>query len=144
MSDDCLAEISEILPRRVNDIAVVYFGCTNKELIGIFGGAFAFWFAVALFGGITTDYFILFLGASLLLTLGSGYGIARGFQAVKAGKPAGYHSQKWSIFCEKCGVGKSHLFTGDGPLEIGRSKQYINPRRLVRQPTDPRAGREHD
>lgn len=129
-------ESSSILPRRVNEPPAVFSGCTLNETIAIVIGSFIFWVFFAITIGWLLGIFLIMLGATVILTLASTYGLAAWLRSVKQGKPIGYHGQKWRLFLEHHGLGVSHLYQANGELETGRSKQHISRHRLKRFDVD--------
>ncbi|PID63414.1 MAG: TIGR03750 family conjugal transfer protein [Gammaproteobacteria bacterium] len=129
---DLTYEDPRILPRRVNEPAAVFSGCTLNETTAIVIVSFLFWITMALVLGPLFGVTALFFGASIVLTILSTYALANYLRALKHGRPSGYYQQMMMLKLEALGVGESHLYRASGDLEIGRSEQYLSARRRYR------------
>lgn len=125
------ADISAILPRRLNEPVIVFSGCTLKELITMSVSIFIFWLVFGFVVGVIIGKVMLLVLSSILLTLGSVFAAAALVLTIKKGRPNGYFEQIISLFLERFGLKKSYLFQASGQLEIGRTKQYVNPVHMI-------------
>ncbi len=115
------SEINDMLPNRLNFDAIIFCGCTMKELqklvmVSFFGSLFLFGFiAKALIG-----MFLIGVALAFPLTVVFTWMGALMLQRIKQGKPKGYLKQAWRLFLERKGVLPSPFTTRSGKWSVGR------------------------
>lgn len=114
-------DIPDLLPNRLNFDAIIFLGCTMKELqvialtslIGCFLllGTLTYWLLGMVLIGI---------GLSFPTCVAVTWLIAQAFQKAKQGKPKGYMKQRFLIRCENAGLYKTPYTRRSGRWSIGR------------------------
>ncbi|MDC0434760.1 TIGR03750 family conjugal transfer protein [bacterium] len=134
MSDELeFFEDSAILPRRMNEATIIFMGCTLSEVTTIAVISSIFWVIFSVVLGLMLGMAMSLLAGSILLIVGTVFLVCKFLGQTKAGKPTGYLAQRIAIKMQRKGLARSHLYIEDGPLHIGRSKQYISHDRLLRE-----------
>ena len=91
----------DLLPNRLNFDAVVFCGCTMKEIQTI--AIISLTLCILVLGFLTKLLFNMFLvGMGLAFPVGVGitWLVAHLFQQLKQGKPKGYIKQRFILWCE--------------------------------------------
>lgn len=120
------------MPERMNEAPVVFNGCTLMESVAITSGSFLLWLFFGLPIGIVLNVGWMMVGSLLLFTALTTLAITSWLRTLKRGHTRGYFAQRMNMRLEDWGIGVSHLFRGNGRLELGRTRQYLSPRRLYR------------
>lgn len=114
-------ETPDLLPNRLNFDAVVFCGCTMKEMQVIAISSLAF--CILTMGFITKLIFNMFLiGMGLAFPVGVGlsWGTPLIVQRIKHGKPKGYLKQRFLLWCEDCGLLPGIYIRRSGKWSVGR------------------------
>lgn len=127
-------DLTHVLPKHVNEEAVIFRGCTTTEITIITAVAAIFWLSVTAIIGSLLDLFYVILGTSLLLVLITVFVISSLFQVVKRGRAPGHYQQLVSIAMSRVGLKKSPFVLLDGELPVGRTKQFVLANRHLKVP----------
>lgn len=122
-------DLSEVLPLRVNEEAVVFRGCTTSEITLIVVASTIFWVVVTGFVGAMVGEFYLFLGFSLFLVLVTAFIASTIFQRIKRGQAPGHYQHVVSLLLASIGMKRTPFVRTDGQLRIGRTEQLVLVRR---------------
>lgn len=117
-----MTEMPDILPNRLNFDAIVFCGCTMKEMQVI--AIFSLVTCIFLFGSFTKALFDMFLigtGLAFPAAVGMSWGIALVFQRTKQGKPKGYLKQRILLCLEDYGLMPAIYIRRSGKWSVGRT-----------------------
>ncbi len=111
----------DMLPERLNFDAIVFCGCTMKEMqrlvmTSFFGSLFVFGFLAKAFIGM----FLLGVAIAFPATVFFTWMGALFLQRLKQGKPKGYLKQSWRLLLERRGILPSPFTNRTGKWSIGR------------------------
>jgi conjugative transfer region protein (TIGR03750 family) len=118
------------LPDRLNGEPVVYRGLTTRELALLAAAAVAFWLPVSLVVLGLAGFFMMGFGVAALLALGTVWTTSGWIQAVKRGKPDGYHVLRFELLLHDLRLRRSPYIRYSGLWDIRR-------RRLLRDAVRP-------
>jgi conjugative transfer region protein (TIGR03750 family) len=113
----------DILPNRLNFDAIVFCGCTMKEMQWIVISSLVV--CILLLGFLTKCLFNMFLigvGIAFPTAVGMSWVIAHIFQRAKQGKPKGYMKQKLLLWGEDKKLFPSIYIRRSGKWSIGKFK----------------------
>lgn len=104
-----------MLPTRLNFDAVVFRGCTMKEMqiiaiSNLIVNLLLYGFLMKLL----INMFLIGVGISFVITVGTSYLTASILQKAKQGKPKGYVKKKYILWCEDRGFIKSPYIRRSG------------------------------
>lgn len=111
----------DLLPNRLNFDAIVFCGCTMKEMQVIVFISLSF--CILTLGFLTKCLFNMFLvGTGLAFPAGVGLSwvIALFIQRIKQGKPKGYMKQRFLLWCEDMGILSPVYIRRSGKWSVGR------------------------
>lgn len=117
----------DFLPNRLNFDAIVFCGCSFKEMQAIAISSLTI--CMLIFGFITKVLFSMFLigiGIAFPISVGLSWIIAIIFQHAKQGKPKGYVKQKFYLWLEDRGVMRSQYIRYTGKWSVSRYLNYRN------------------
>jgi len=112
---------SDLLAHRLNFDAIVFCGCTMKEMQLI--GLISLIICIFILGFITKFLFNMFMigmGLAFPAAIGMSWIIAMVFQKAKFGKPKGYVKQRFLLWCEDKHFIKSGFIRYSGKWSVGR------------------------
>lgn len=116
-----MRSFEDFLPNRLNFDAIIFCGCTFKEMQVI---AIVSLITTMVVLGFLTEWLIgmLMVGVGLAfpVSVGVAWTIAMIFQKAKQGKPKGYVKQKLYLWLEYKGLLKTPYIRYHGPWSIGR------------------------
>jgi conjugative transfer region protein (TIGR03750 family) len=114
----------DLLPHRLNFDAIVFCGCTMKEMQTI---ATICLTICILFLGLFTKWllnmFLLGVGLSFPVAVGLTWCIAQVLQKYKQGKPKGYVKQKLMLWFEDLGLWQTPYVRRSGAWSIGKIRK---------------------
>ena len=114
-------EVPDLLAQRLNFDAVVFCGCTLKEMQVI--ATISLSTCILLLGftmKLLINMFLVGVGLAFPLAVGLSWAIALILQRVKQGKPKGYLKQSLSLWLAKNGLNLSGQVIRSGKWSIGR------------------------
>ena len=126
-----MTHASEIafLPDRLNGEPIVFRGLTSTELGLLAAGSVGFWLPLCLIGAGFAGYLMMGFGLAALLAVGTLWVASQWIQAVKRGKPDGYHVLRLELFLHDLKLRTSPFVRYSGVWDIRRS---FKPRRHSR------------
>ena len=110
------------LPDRLNGEPVVYRGLTTRELALLAGAAFALWLPLSLVVLGLAGFFMMGFGVAALLALGTVWMTSGWIQAVKRGKPDGYHVLRFELLLHDFKLRRSPYIRYSGLWDIRRRR----------------------
>ena len=114
-------ETPDLLPNRLNFDAVVFCGCTMKEmqLIAILSLTFCV-LALGFLMKWLINMFLVGMGLAFPAAVGLSWSIAMIFQRAKQGKPKGFVKQSILLWFEDKGLQQSPFIRRSGKWTVGR------------------------
>lgn len=116
-------EVSDVLATRLNFDAVVFCGCTMKEMQAI--GSISLMVCMFMLGSLMEVLIHLFLvgvGLAFPAAVGLSWFVAQIFQRVKQGKPKGYWKQRLLLALEDGYLMPSLYIRRSGYWSVGRNQ----------------------
>jgi conjugative transfer region protein (TIGR03750 family) len=110
------------LPDRLNGEPVVYRGLTTRELALLAAAAVAVWLPVSLLILGLAGLFMMGIGMAALLALGTVWITSGWIQAVKRGKPDGYHVLRFELLLHDLKLRRSPYIRYSGLWDIRRRR----------------------
>lgn len=110
------------LPDRLNGEPIVYRGLTAPELGLLAAGAVALCMPVSLLILGLAGYFMMGFGVGALLVLALLWVASGWIQAVKRGKPAGYHVLRFELFLHDLGLRRTPYIRYSGIWDLRRHR----------------------
>lgn len=113
--------IPDVLPNRLNFDAIVFCGCTMKEMQAI--AIFSLVTCIFLLGSLTKALFNMFLigtGLAFPAAVGMSWTLALLLQRLKQGKPQGYLKQLILLKLEDLGLMPNIYIRHSGKWSVGR------------------------
>ena len=114
-------DLDHVLAIRVNDPPTVFRGCTASELIFLAVGSFIVLAPLCMMAMSFLGGWMLGLGASFLLMLGTVFIAATILQRVKRNRPPNYYQHLIAIALHRRGILKSRFRLPKGRLTLGRT-----------------------
>lgn len=114
-------EMPDLLPNRLNFDAVVFAGCTMKEMQAI--GIFSLITCILILGSLAKlliNMFLIGVGLAFPVAVGMSWGIAMIFQRAKQGKPKGYLKQRITLLLEDYYLISPIYLRRSGKWSVGR------------------------
>ena len=114
-------EMPDLLPNRLNFDAVVFCGCTMKEMQTI--AIISLITCILLLGTLTKlliNMFLIGVGLAFPVAVGMSWGLALIFQRAKQGKPKGYVKQCVFLWLEDNKLVKPIYLRRSGKWSVGR------------------------
>lgn len=111
----------DLLMNRLNFDAIVFSGCTMKELQHIVLASLAF--AIAIMGSLSSLLFGMFMigvGLAFPTTVVLTWVLAKVLQRIKQGRPKGYIKQRVLLWLEDAGLKASPYVRRSGRWSVGR------------------------
>ena len=118
MSETTLA----FLPDRLNGEPVVYRGLTTRELALLAAAAVALWLPLSLLVLGLAGFFMMGFGVAALLALGTVWMTSGWIQAVKRGKPDGYHVLRFELLLHDLKLRRSPYIRYSGLWDVRRRR----------------------
>lgn len=112
----------DLLPNRLNFDAVIFCGCTMKEMQVIAISCLAF--CIITMGFLTKlliNMFLIGTGLAFPVGIGMSWGVALFAQRIKHGKPKGYMKQRFLLWCEDRGFVSAIYVRRSGKWSVGRA-----------------------
>jgi len=117
-------ETLDLLPNRLNYDAIVFCGCTMKEMQVIAISCLVFCILVLGFlSKMLINMFLIGTGLAFPVGVGLSWGVAGVVQRIKHGKPKGYLKQKFLLWCEDRGIMPAIYVRRSGCWSVGRYVQ---------------------
>ena len=129
-----MSEDITFLPDRLNGEPIVFRGLTSVELGTLAGLAVAFWLPLSSPLCAVLGVFMLGFGLAGLLTVGTVWSASWWIQALKRGKPDGYHRLRLKLLLEDLKLRPSGFIRYSGPWDIRRSAASLRRRRRSSTP----------
>jgi conjugative transfer region protein (TIGR03750 family) len=117
------------LPDRLNGEPIVFRGLTTTELGALAGLSVAFWLPLGLAVCATLGYLMMGFGLAGLLTVGTVWVASTWIQALKRGKPDGYHLLRLQLLLHDLKLRTSPFIRYSGLWDIRRSRRGLGRRR---------------
>ncbi len=115
--------LPDLLAHRLNFDAVVFCGCTMKEMQAI---AIVSLTLSSIVLGVLTKLLINMLligvGIAFPVAVGMTWSTAHVLQKIKQGKPPGYLKQVFLLQCERLGIMSAIYITRSGKWSVGRKR----------------------
>ncbi|HEX4044064.1 MAG TPA: DUF3487 family protein [Gammaproteobacteria bacterium] len=112
---------TDLLAHRLNFDAVVFCGCTMKEMQTIVLISLGISIMIlGLFTKILMNMFLVGVGLAFPLAVLESWGLALFFQKLKQGKPKGHVKQCFLLWCEDHGLIRPIYLRRSGKWSIGR------------------------
>jgi len=115
-------DVPDLLPNRLNFDAIVFCGCTMKEMQVI--ALTSLTFCIVVFGSLMKlliNMFLVGVGIAFPLSVGLSWLIALFFQKAKQGKPKGFVKQTLLLWCEDKGLLAPIYIRRSGHWSVGRT-----------------------
>ena len=109
------------LPDRLNGEPVVYRGLTSTELAVVAAGAIALWLPISLVALGYAGYFMMGFGVAAILAVGTVWLTSTWIQAMKRGRPAGYHLLRLELLLHDLRIRRSCYVRYSGVWDIRRN-----------------------
>ena len=109
------------LPDRLNGEPVVYRGLTSTELGIVAGGAIGLWLPISLLILGYAGYLMMGFGVAALLAVGTVWLTSSWIQAMKRGRPDGYHVLQLELLLHDLKLHRSNFTRYSGLWDIRRS-----------------------
>ena len=100
------------LPDRLNGEPVVCRGLTSTELAIVTASAIGFWLPICLLVLGYAGYFMMGFGVVAMLAVGTVWSTSAWIQAMKRGRPAGYHLLRLELLLHDLRLRRSHFIDG--------------------------------
>lgn len=118
-----MADVSlSFLPDRLNGEPIVYRGLTTRELGLLAAAAVALWLPASLLVLGLAGYFMMGFGVGALLALGTVWVGSGYIQAVKRGKPTGYHVLRFELLLHDLKLKRTSYIRYAGVWDIRRRR----------------------
>jgi len=98
----------------------VYRGLTSTELAAVAAGAIGFWLPISLAILGAVGYFMMGFGVAALLAIGTVWLTSTWIQAMKRGRPDGYHLLRLELLLHDLRLRRSHFIRYSGVWDIRR------------------------
>jgi conjugative transfer region protein (TIGR03750 family) len=123
-----MSEEITFLPARLNGAPIVFRGLTSTELGALAGLAVAVWLPLSLVICAALGFFMMGFGLAGLLALGTVWCASYWIEALKRGKPEGYHLLRFRLLLDDWKVRPSGFIRYSGPWDIRRSRVSLRKR----------------
>jgi conjugative transfer region protein (TIGR03750 family) len=111
----------DFLPNRLNFDAIIFCGCTFKEMQVIaISSLISCMVILGLLAKLLIGMLMVGIGFAFPASVGVSWFIAMIFQKAKQGKPKGYVKQKFNLWLEDKGIAKSLYTRRTGKWSVGR------------------------
>ena len=131
-----MTERTEItfLPDRLNGEPIVFRGLTSTELGMLAAASVGFWLPFCLVASAYLGYLMMGFGLAGLLTVGTVWVASSSIQALKRGKPDGYHVLRLKLLLHDLKLRRSPFIRYSGVWDVRRSRILRRRRDPVAQP----------